>query len=168
MKPVITLNDITIRTELKSGDIGQITFLHGILYKEEHSYSISFESYVAKGLYEFYHQYHPEKDRVWVCEHTGTIIGFILLMHRNDTTAQLRYFILRPEYRGIGLGKHLMNLYMEFLKEKGYHKSYLWTTDELVAAASLYKRHGFVLTDEKESTDFGKALREQRYDLILK
>ena len=164
----ITLSDINIRTQLMPGDIGYITYLHGILYKEEYDYTISFESYVAKGLFEFYQQYHPERDRVWVCEHAGTIIGFLLLMHRNDTTAQLRYFILRPEYRGIGLGRHLMNLYMEFLKEKGYHKSYLWTTDELLAAASLYKRHGFVLTEEKESTAFGKKLKEQRYDLILK
>jgi GNAT superfamily N-acetyltransferase len=167
VKPEITLSDIKIRTELMPGDIGHITYLHGILYKDEYDYSISFESYVAKGLFEFYQQYHPDKDRVWVCEHVGTIIGFILLMHRNDNTAQLRYFILRPKYRGIGLGKHLMNLYMEFLREKGYEKSYLWTTDDLVAAASLYKRHGFVLTEEKESSAFGKLLKEQRYDLIL-
>ena len=168
MNPEITISDISIRTELLPGDIGYVTYLHGVLYKEEYNYSISFESYVAKGLYDFYHQYHSEKDRVWVCEHAGTIIGFLLLMHRNETTAQLRYFILRPGYRGIGLGKHLMNLYMEFLKENGYHKSYLWTTHELAAAAALYKRHGFVLSEEKESTAFGKALKEQRYDLLLK
>jgi len=37
----------------------------------------------------------------------------------------------------------------------------------LDTAAFLYKRLGFKLTEEKESTAFGKSLREQRYDLIL-
>jgi len=56
---------------------------------------------------------------------------------------------------------------MDFLRECGYKGSYLWTTHELRAAASLYKRFGFQLTEEKESTSFGKALMEQRYDLLL-
>ena len=95
------------------------------------------------------------------------IIGFVLLMHRENNAAQLRYFYLKPEYRGIGLGKKLMCLYMEFLKEKGYQSSYLWTTHELQTAASLYTRYGFKLTEEKESTAFGKPLKEQRYDLLV-
>jgi peptidyl-dipeptidase Dcp len=37
----------------------------------------------------------------------------------------------------------------------------------LSTAAFLYKRLGFKLTEEKESTAFGKPLKEQRYDLIL-
>jgi ribosomal protein S18 acetylase RimI-like enzyme len=163
----INSEDIVIRTELKEGDIGYVTWLHGILYKKEYNYSISFESYVAAGLHEFYQNYDPLKDRAWICEHHETIIGFLLLMHRENNTAQLRFFILKPEYRGIGLGKKLMNLYMEFLKSSGYTSSFLWTTNELPAAAHLYKQHGFQLTEEKESTVFGKPLKEQRFDFIL-
>jgi peptidyl-dipeptidase Dcp len=54
---------------------------------------------------------------------------------------------------------------MDFLHRCGYKSSYLWTTNEQHAAASLYKHYGFVLTEEKESTAFGKKLKEQRYDL---
>ena len=88
-------------------------------------------------------------------------------MHRENNSAQLRYFYIEPEFRGIGLGQKLMQLYIDFLKEKKYKSSYLWTTHELNAAASLYKRYGFQLAEEKESTAFGKKLIEQRYDLIL-
>jgi peptidyl-dipeptidase Dcp len=88
-------------------------------------------------------------------------------MHRENNTAQLRYFYLEAEYRGIGLGKKLMNLYMDFLKDAGYVASYLWTTHELPAAAHLYKSYGFKLTDEMDSTAFGKPLKEHRYDLKL-
>lgn len=167
MKQDITINDITIRTEMKPGDLGYVIYRHGKLYGEEYNHGISFETYIAAGMYEFYKDYNPELDRVWICEHNEKIIGFLLLMHRENKTAQLRYFLLEPEYRGIGLGKKLMSLYMDFLLKCGYTSSYLWTTHELATAASLYTRHGFKLTEEVPSTAFGKHLTERRYDLVL-
>ena len=166
MKNSVSLADISIRTVLQPGDIGYVVYMHGSLYGSEYNYGIQFETYVAKGLCEFYEKYDPTRNRVWVCEHNNRMIGFLLLMDRGES-AQLRYFLIEPEYRGIGLGSRLMRLYMDFLRERGYRKSYLWTTHELGTAASLYKRFGFQLTAEKESSSFGKPLREQRYDLVL-
>ena len=163
----VKLEDIDIRTDLRPGDIGYVTYMHGRLYKQEYAYGVNFETYVAQGLAEFWKQYDPGKDRVWICSHAERIVGFLLLMHRGKDVAQLRYFILEPEYRGIGLGKKLMGLYMAYLKEKGYKSSYLWTTHELETAAALYTRHGFVLTEEKDSEAFGKALRERKYEMKL-
>ncbi len=162
----ISLENVSIRTELRSGDIGYVTYLHGALYHQEYNYGLQFESYVAKGLCEFYEKYNPGRNRIWACEHNSCIIGFLLLMDRGRV-AQLRYFLIEPEYRGIGLGAKLLNLYLDFLRECGYQESYLWTTHELTTAAFLYKRLGFKLTEEKESTSFGKPVREQRYDLVL-
>ncbi len=162
----ISLDDISIRTEFRPGDLGYVIYRHGALYSKEYGYGVQFESYVAKGLCEFYEKYDPKRNRVWVCEHNQQMIGFLLLMDRGEA-AQLRYFLIEPEYRGIGLGSKLLNLYMDFLRECGYKGSYLWTTHELSSAAFLYKRLGFQLTEEKESAAFGKPLREQRYDLLL-
>ena len=166
MKNKVLLDEISIRTELQPGDIGQVIHMHGALYSQEYDYTIQFETYVAKGLCEFYEKYDPQRNRVWICEHNNKMIGFLLLMDRGES-AQLRYFLIEPEYRGIGLGSKLMDSYLDFLRECGYKKSYLWTTHELSTAASIYKRVGFQLTEEKESTSFGKPLREQRYDLVL-
>ena len=33
-------NEITIRTEIRPGDIGMITYLHGVLYLEEFKHGI--------------------------------------------------------------------------------------------------------------------------------
>ena len=162
----IVLDDISIRTELQPGDIGYVTYMHGVLYFREYRYTLQFESYVAKGLCEFKEKYNPERNRIWACEYNSRMIGSLFLMDRGNA-AQLRYFLIEPEYRGIGLGAKLLNLYMNFLRECGYKESYLWTTQELDTAAFLYKRLGFKLTEEKESTTFGKPLTEQRYDLIL-
>jgi GNAT superfamily N-acetyltransferase len=161
-----SLADISVRTELRPGDIGYVTYMHGALYSKEYNYGLQFESYVAKGLCEFYEKYNPERNRVWACEHNDRMIGFLLLMDRGNA-AQLRYFLIEPEHRGIGLGRKLLNLYMDFLHKCGYKKSYLWTTHELYTAAVLYKQLGFQLTEEKESTSFGKPVLEQRYDLVL-
>jgi ribosomal protein S18 acetylase RimI-like enzyme len=162
----INLEHISIRTELRPGDIGYIIHLHGDLYKKEYNYGIEFEIYVAEGLTEFYRKYNSEYDRVWICEHKNKIIGFLLSEHRGDT-AQFRYFIILPEYRGIGLGNKMMGLFLEHIKNKKYKSAYLWTTNELDTAAHLYKKYGFELTKEKESSAFGKFVIEQRYDLLL-
>jgi peptidyl-dipeptidase Dcp len=166
MEKKINLDEITIRTELRSGDIGYIIYLHGKIYKEEYNYGIQFETYVAEGLCEFYKQYNPEKDRVWICEHNNKIIGFLLLLNRGKE-AQLRYFLLKKEYRGIGLGNKLINLFLEFLKECKYVSAYLLTTDTLIEAAHLYTKYGFKLVEENESTAFGRTEKEQRYEIVL-
>ena len=125
------LDDITIRSDLRPGDIGSVVHLHGTLYGSEYGYGIEFQAYVAQGLHEFYQDYDANRDRAWVCEHDGAMVGFLLLMHRQENAAQLRYFLVRPEYRGIGLGKRLMELFMQFLRKRGYTSAFLWTVDEL-------------------------------------
>ena len=136
------------------------------MYAKGYNHGISFEVYVAEGICEFYHNYDPKKDRVWICEHNRKIIGSLFLQHRENRKAQLRYFYLENEYRGIGLGKHLMKLFIDFYKRHGYDSSYLWTTDELDTAAELYTKHGYFLTKEIPSSSFGKELVERKYELI--
>ena len=167
METQVLLTDINIRNQLQPGDLGYVIYLHGILYKTEYNYGIEFESYVAKGLLEFIENYNPARDHVWICEHADQLIGFLLAMHRGDNSAQLRFFVLKPGYRGIGLGRKLMNEFLNFLQIKNYNHAFLWTTHEQEAAAHLYKNAGFNITQEMNSITFGKPLIEQRYDLHL-
>jgi hypothetical protein len=80
MKAKISLDEVKIRTELLPGDIGYVTYMHGHLYNQEYDYGIAFENYVALGLNEFYQNYDPNRDRVWICEHKNKIVGFLLLI----------------------------------------------------------------------------------------
>ena len=164
----ITLDEITIRTILEPGDLGYIMYRHGKFYGEVYHYGIAFETYVGLGLYDFYKNYDSALDRVWLAEHHDKVIGSLVLMHRENNAAQLRYFLVEPDYQGMGLGNKLINLFMDFLRHSQYVSCYLWTTHELHEAAMLYTRNGFLLTAEKESTAFGKALKEQRYELLIK
>ena len=102
-----------------------------------------------------------------MCTHNFNRVGFILVLDRSNGVAQLRYFFVFPEYRGIGLGNILMGLLVKFLKDKKFSECYLWTTHDLLPAANLYLKHGFKLIEEKPSVDFGKKLTEQKYTLQL-
>jgi peptidyl-dipeptidase Dcp len=162
------LADIEIRTQWQPADLEAIARMHVSLYASEHGYGPQFETYVVQGLNEFSEAYDEGQDRAWLCEHGGRLVGSILLMHRGNQVAQLRYFLIRPQFRGIGLGKRLLDLWMQCLRERGYTSAYLWTVDNLHVAAALYRGYGFTLTEEKRSTTFGKEVCEQRYDLAMR
>lgn len=157
----ISIDEIGIRTDVRPGDLGMITWAHGKFYHEENGYNIGFETYVAEGLAEFYRHYHPINNRMWICEHKGRFVGSICLMSRGRS-AQLRYFFILKQYRGLGLGKKLLSLFMAFLNGR-YSSAYLWTVKGLPEAAALYTRNGFILSEEKPSALFGPQLIEQRY-----
>jgi peptidyl-dipeptidase Dcp len=152
---------------LKPGDIGYVVYRHGKIYNDEYAYNLQFESHVAQGFAEFYQNYDSTRDCVWICEHNDKIIAFLLLMHRENKTAQLRFFYVEKEYRCIGLGRKLMKLFVDFLKSHDYIGAYLWTPNELVDGTKLCRKHGFLLTEEEDSHNFGKPLKEQKYELIL-
>jgi diamine N-acetyltransferase len=164
----VLTNEVTIRREFRPAtDVAGVAELHDTIYRREFAFGgAAFTQYVQESLAEFVAQYTPSKDCVWLCEVNGELVGSLFLMNRGDA-AQLRYFLLRPEYRGAGLGKKLMESFLKTLKERGYRSAYLLTVNELEEAAHLYLRYGFRLTKEVPSTAFGVSLLEQRYDLFL-
>ncbi|MGS2761964.1 N-acetyltransferase family protein [Sinomicrobium sp. M5D2P9] len=166
MQNPVNQTNIEIRTDLLPGDLGYVACLHGKIYNKECGYGRGFESYVLEGLAVFLREYDSSKDRVWICEDGNKMVGFLSGVYR-DHAVQLRYFILLPEYRGLGLGKKLMQSFIAYMKEIKCPGAYLWTTKEQETAIALYKRFGFRLSEEVPSESFGKSLVEQRYDMEL-
>lgn len=162
----VSLEDIKIRTHFKHGDLGYLTYLHGILYWQEFGFDMHFESYVAKGLHEFFEGFNQDREGIWVAEYENRMVGFILLTDAGGD-AQLRYFLVHPDFRGIGLGRKLLDLYMGFMRDKGYKKSFLLTKSVLTKAAGLYRRNGFTLIGEEKHGSIERPLLMQRYELRL-
>jgi GNAT superfamily N-acetyltransferase len=158
---------ITIRTGLKPGDLGYITYMHGKMYHEEYGFDTTFEPYVARPMSEFSLAEDQSRQQVWVVEMDSEIVGCIAIVDAGGNEAQLRWLLLAEETRGKGLGKRLMNEAIDFCREKGYDKVYLWTIDVLHAAKGLYLKNGFKVTEEKRHTMWGVEVNEQRYDLAL-
>ncbi|RPD42753.1 bifunctional helix-turn-helix transcriptional regulator/GNAT family N-acetyltransferase [Chitinophaga barathri] len=157
------LEDVEIRHDLRPGDLGNIVRLHGEVYAKEYGYNIEFEQYVMETIGEFMKAYDPAKDRVWLASCFGEIIGMIAIIHRPDRQGQLRWFLLRPDFRGIGLGRALMDKAMEFCRQQQFKEVYLLTTNQQGTAASIYTKHGFMKTASVPETLWGQDLYEERY-----
>ena len=158
----------TLRHSLKEGDIGYLTYLHGTIYKQEYGYDTTFEAYVASGLAEFVESFKSSRDRIWIAERNDRIIGSIAIVGRSKLNAQLRWFFVHPGYRVYGIGRKLLREALGFSKRRKYNRVFLWTTRELYAARRLYLEAGFRKKQEKKHLIWGKAVNEERYDLLLR
>lgn len=58
-------------------------------------------------------------------------------------TCELVKMYLKPEARGIGLGKSLISKCIEFAKDEGYKNIYIETMPELKQALKVYEKFGF-------------------------
>ena len=158
---------INLRCELKPGDVGQLIHLHGWIYAQECGFNHVFEGYVCKTIYDFFESYSPHKDRFWFAEVDGEMIGAIAIVGHSAEKAQLRWFILHPEFRGIGLGSRLLNEAIQYCREKGYKTIFLVTTEDQKTAIKMYVKAGFKKVAAHENQAWGKDLIEQTFELNL-
>lgn len=156
---------VTIRN-YQPGDFGYIAYRHSVLYAKEYELDQVFEKYVLQSLVNFLGD--PSGGEIWVAESCGTIVGFIGIVKINQNTAQLRWFLIEPEFRGCGLGRKLVSKVIEFCKQKNYNHVFLWTFKGLDTARHLYEEVGFTLTEEKENNTWKNQLIEQRWDVTLR
>ncbi len=157
---------VTIRNELRPGDLGYLIYLHGTLYAAECGWDHTFEAYAAGPLAEFARAPKP-RDRIWIVEHQGQVAGSIAIVETEKRQAQLRWFLLHPSLRGCGLGRFLLAEAVSFCRKSGYAKIHLWTTRNLTTAAHLYQSAGFELCEEITHPLWGQMVTEQRYELRL-
>lgn len=166
-KSVLSSEKVKIRCDLRPGDVGDLIHLHGWIYAEECGYNHVFEGYVCKTFYNLFENFSPGKYRLWFAEVNGKMIGAIAIVEHSTIQAQLRWFILHPAFREIGLGRTLLNEAMKYCKEKGYEQVFLETTEDQKTAIRMYMKAGFRKVAEHENKAWGKQLVEQTYELNL-
>jgi ribosomal protein S18 acetylase RimI-like enzyme len=164
--PLEPSSAFTVRHDLRPGDLGAIVHLHGTLYAREYGFDPTFEAYVAGPLAEFVRS-RTDRDRLWIAERGGRIIGCIATVAAGEEGAQLRWFLVDPSARGLGLGKRLLHEAVAFSRQCGYPSIFLWTVGALTAAARLYQAAGFVKVEERPRRLWGVAVVEQKYVLTL-
>lgn len=162
-----TESRFSIRTELKPGDVGMLIHMHGWIYAEECGYNHLFEGYVCKTFYDLLQNYSSDKDRFWLAEADGKLIGSIAIIGQSNERAQLRWFMLHPEARGRGLGKKLLQEAISYCRERGFKFVFLETTGDQNTAIQMYEKAGFKKISELEVESWGKRLIEQTYELNL-
>jgi len=149
------------------GDMGWIVHRHGALYSEEYGWDEHFEALVAQITSDFIKNFDLKRERCWVVEREGEIVGSILLVKKSKTIGQLRLLLVEPGARGLGIGKRLIDECLRFARQSGYRKIILWTNDVLDAARHLYQAAGFKLVSEEPHHSYGRDLVGQYWELDL-
>ena len=140
----------------KPGDMGWIVHRHGVLYAQEYGYDERFEALVAQIVAEFIQNLDPRRERCWVAEKDGEILGSIFLVRKSKSVAKLRLLLVEPSTRGLGIGRRVVSECVNFAREAGYKKIMLWTQSELSAARHLYQGAGFKLTGKDPHQSWGR------------
>ena len=151
-----------------AGDLGWIVHRQGVLYAEEWGYNEEFEALAAEIVAEYVQHLRPAKERCWIAEKDGEIVGSVFLVRKSETIAKLRLLYVEPSARGMGIGGRLIDECIRFARQAGYKKITLWTQSDLLPARRLYKRAGFTITAKKPHDSFGrKGLVAETWELDL-
>lgn len=147
--------------------MGRVVQLHGALYAQEYGYDWTFEALVAEIVAKFVQRFDPRRERCWIAERGGAVVGSVFLVMQSKTVGKLRLLIVDPKARGLGLGWRLTQACIRFARRAGYKRLVLWTQSELLAARSIYERAGFRLAREEPHRSFGKRHIGEYWELKL-
>ena len=145
------------------GDLGYIVHKQTLLYATEYGWDWTFEALVSEIVGKFVQDFIPGRERCWIAEREGEIVGSVFVVQHDAETAKLRMLYVDANARGLGLGRRLVDECIRFARSKDYKRMVLWTNDILVSARRIYEAAGFTLLEESPHHSFGKDLVGQTW-----
>ena len=167
LAPDAAQNEPYILRPHQVGDMGWIVHRQGALYAQEYGWDERYEALAAKIVAKFIEHFDPRRERCWIAERNGEIVGSVFLVKHSHTIAKLRLLYVESSARGLGIGARLVSECVRFARQAGYKKITLWTQSNLHAARRIYKAQGFRVGAKKRHHSFGHDLVAETWDLKL-
>jgi ribosomal protein S18 acetylase RimI-like enzyme len=170
MRAMLSLRDrdaageVTVRSDLRAGDIGAITRLHGTLYAAEYGMDARFEAGVAEGLAKAVQAGWPQRGALRIAERDGRLAGSVALTVEEAGRGRLRWVLLEPAVRGMGLGRRMVSEAVAEADAAGLELVDLQTFTELRAAGHIYRSLGFEVVETRRFSGWGRPILMQRYE----
>ncbi|KAJ55284.1 hypothetical protein ACMU_11335 [Actibacterium mucosum KCTC 23349] len=150
--------------DLAPGDAGWVLQRHAEHYCGNEGFDDSFETLVAGIIQDYLRDRDPAVERAWIAHRNDQRLGCIFCVRGPEAKqAKLRMFMVEPAARGQRLGLQLLNLCVDWARDKGFETMVLWTHESHRAACALYAQNGFVLMSSEPVRSFGLDLVEQSW-----
>jgi GNAT superfamily N-acetyltransferase len=156
--------DITIRTNPSAVDLQAIVRLHQEVYGAEYGFDDSFAAHVEEPVAQLLTAGDP-RERLWIAEEGGRLVGCIAVVEDDAETARIRWFLVAPEARNVGLGSDLLEQAVDFCRGHFYRRVSLWTVSLLTGVARLYRTAGSTKREEAAGDTWGADTVHERYEL---
>ncbi|MES2322194.1 MAG: GNAT family N-acetyltransferase [Pseudomonadota bacterium] len=109
---------------------------------------------------QMYVDYLEECGRSWVCEIDGAIVGF---SSADKIDASIWALFVNPAHEGLGIGKRLLALAVDYLFFLGHHEITLSTSAD-TRADVFYASQGWERGKMKNDVDVGYSLQKESHD----
>lgn len=81
-----------------------MTHRQGVLYNEEYGWDETCEAFVAEILSQFILRFNPRRERSWIAERDGEIVGSVFCAEKTKSVAVLRLLYVEPSVSWLGIG----------------------------------------------------------------
>jgi len=79
------------------------------------------------------------------------VAGVALFVEESEGVIELKNIALDPQFRGLGLGKQVINLAFEIFREQGFRKMIVGTANSSIVNLTFYQKAGFRMVEIRKN-----------------
>ena len=143
------MSELTIETytDINKKDVADL-----ILHIQNVEFGIPITLELQPDLNEITGFYQTNNGNFWIAKVDDKIVGTISLLDIGGRKGALRKMFVDKDYRGkeFGIGQKLLNILIDWAKQKGFTEIFLGTTEKFTRAQRFYEKNGFKEIEKQE------------------